>query len=219
RSFNLLYLVKRYLYFETVQMPSYPGNVLPFSDLFRNKVFNLFDFYYPVSAAVPGTGSRYLRCRPYQVITARVHPGESNASWVMKGTLEFLVSNDPVAKLLRENFIFKIIPMLNPDGVINGKGIIGESLVLVGDLPLFYPRYSRGERDKKISGGDFFDEVHKILFLNADSIAHQEAMFFTEDYESFLAAMRFLGSQAGPGSGVVSFNATQSSSDSFYVFL
>lgn len=59
--------------------------------------------------------------RPYQVITARVHPGESNASWVMKGTLEFLVSSDPVARLLRENFIFKIIPMLNPDGVINGK--------------------------------------------------------------------------------------------------
>ncbi|XP_037054453.1 cytosolic carboxypeptidase 4 [Peromyscus leucopus] len=62
-----------------------------------------------------------FRCRPYQVITARVHPGESNASWVMKGTLEFLVSNDPVAKLLRENFVFKIIPMLNPDGVINGN--------------------------------------------------------------------------------------------------
>ncbi|XP_045757650.2 cytosolic carboxypeptidase 4 [Mirounga angustirostris] len=62
-----------------------------------------------------------FRQRPYQVITARVHPGESNASWVMKGALEFLVSSDPVARLLRENFIFKIIPMLNPDGVINGN--------------------------------------------------------------------------------------------------
>ncbi|XP_023599814.1 cytosolic carboxypeptidase 4-like [Myotis lucifugus] len=62
-----------------------------------------------------------FRQRPYQVITARVHPGESNASWVMKGALEFLVSSDPGARLLRENFIFKIIPMLNPDGVVNGK--------------------------------------------------------------------------------------------------
>lgn len=35
--------------------------------------------------------------------------------------MEFLVSSDPVAKLLRESFVFKIIPMLNPDGVINGK--------------------------------------------------------------------------------------------------
>ncbi|XP_023384774.1 cytosolic carboxypeptidase 4 [Pteropus vampyrus] len=76
-------------------------------------------------SAMPESDSAHhleqFRQRPYQVITARVHPGESNASWVMKGTLEFLVSDDPVARLLRENFIFKIIPMLNPDGVINGN--------------------------------------------------------------------------------------------------
>ncbi|KFP34107.1 Cytosolic carboxypeptidase 4, partial [Colius striatus] len=59
--------------------------------------------------------------RPYVFLTARVHPGESNASWVMKGTLEFLMSSDPIADLLRKCFIFKIIPMLNPDGVINGN--------------------------------------------------------------------------------------------------
>ncbi|NXF93711.1 CBPC4 carboxypeptidase, partial [Eubucco bourcierii] len=59
--------------------------------------------------------------RPYVFLMARVHPGESNASWVMKGTLEFLVSTDPIADLLRKCFIFKIIPMLNPDGVINGN--------------------------------------------------------------------------------------------------
>lgn len=58
--------------------------------------------------------------RPYIVLTGRVHPGESNASWVMKGTLEFLCSSDPVAQSLREAFVFKIVPMLNPDGVING---------------------------------------------------------------------------------------------------
>ncbi|XP_058502222.1 cytosolic carboxypeptidase 4 isoform X1 [Solea solea] len=61
-----------------------------------------------------------LRNRPCIMLTARVHPGESNASWVMKGTLEFLCSSDVVAQSLREAFVFKIIPMLNPDGVING---------------------------------------------------------------------------------------------------
>ncbi|XP_069480385.1 cytosolic carboxypeptidase 4 [Ambystoma mexicanum] len=72
-----------------------------------------------------------LRNRPYLVLTARVHPGESNASWVMKGTLEFLLSSDPAAEILRESFIFKIIPMLNPDGVINGNhrcSLIGDDL-------------------------------------------------------------------------------------------
>ncbi|XP_048887107.1 cytosolic carboxypeptidase 4-like isoform X2 [Brienomyrus brachyistius] len=62
-----------------------------------------------------------LRSRPYVVLTARVHPGESNASWVMKGSLEFLCSDEPAAQALREVYIFKIIPMLNPDGVINGS--------------------------------------------------------------------------------------------------
>ncbi|XP_072837978.2 cytosolic carboxypeptidase 4 [Pogona vitticeps] len=62
-----------------------------------------------------------FRERPYVVLVARVHPGESNSSWVMKGTLEFLLGSDPIADLLRHCFIFKIIPMLNPDGVINGN--------------------------------------------------------------------------------------------------
>jgi len=56
------------------------------------------------------------------VITARVHPGESNGSWMMKGVLNFLTNTeDPAAELLRQHFVFKIVPMLNPDGVINGN--------------------------------------------------------------------------------------------------
>jgi len=56
------------------------------------------------------------------VLTARVHPGESNGSWMMKGVLNFLTSTEePAAELLRQHFVFKIVPMLNPDGVINGN--------------------------------------------------------------------------------------------------
>ncbi|XP_003920474.2 cytosolic carboxypeptidase 2 isoform X1 [Saimiri boliviensis] len=55
------------------------------------------------------------------VLSARVHPGESNGSWVMKGFLDFILSNSPDARLLRDIFVFKVLPMLNPDGVIVGN--------------------------------------------------------------------------------------------------
>ena len=56
------------------------------------------------------------------VISGRVHPGEVVGSWMMRGVIQFLTDIDnEEAKLLRTKFIFKIIPMLNPDGVINGN--------------------------------------------------------------------------------------------------
>lgn len=38
---------------------------------------------------------------------------------MMEGVLDFLLS--PEAEYLRNNFIFFIIPMVNPDGVIHGN--------------------------------------------------------------------------------------------------
>ena len=40
---------------------------------------------------------------------------------MMKGALDFLISDSDEAKILRKNFIFKIVPMLNPDGVRYGN--------------------------------------------------------------------------------------------------
>ena len=60
--------------------------------------------------------------RKIVVLTARVHPGEANASWMMEGLLRFLTDpDDAKACHLRACIIFKIVPMLNPDGVINGN--------------------------------------------------------------------------------------------------
>ncbi|KAJ3125319.1 Cytosolic carboxypeptidase 1 [Nowakowskiella sp. JEL0407] len=59
--------------------------------------------------------------RRYIFLMSRVHPGESNSSFILEGGIKFLLSDDEVAKILRKKIIFKIIPMLNPDGVINGS--------------------------------------------------------------------------------------------------
>jgi len=52
--------------------------------------------------------------KPYVLLTGRVHPGESNSSFIMEGLIDFLVSSHPKAIFLRQNIIFKIVPMLNP---------------------------------------------------------------------------------------------------------
>jgi len=40
---------------------------------------------------------------------------------MMKGVIDYLLGPSVVARILRDNFIFKIVPMLNPDGVILGN--------------------------------------------------------------------------------------------------
>ncbi|KAF0718028.1 Aste57867_1944 [Aphanomyces stellatus] len=55
------------------------------------------------------------------ILTARVHPGETNGSFVMQGIIDYLTGPTKEAKRLRQCFVFKIIPMLNPDGVIHGN--------------------------------------------------------------------------------------------------
>ncbi|KAM6435884.1 cytosolic carboxypeptidase 3 isoform 1-T2 [Liasis olivaceus] len=61
------------------------------------------------------------KCKSAVILTARVHPGETNSSWMMKGFLDYLLGDSDNAQLLRDTFVFKVVPMLNPDGVIVGN--------------------------------------------------------------------------------------------------
>ena len=52
---------------------------------------------------------------------ARQHPGESMAEWWIEGALERLADpHDPVARLLRQQATFHIVPNMNPDGSFRG---------------------------------------------------------------------------------------------------
>ena len=54
-------------------------------------------------------------------LSARVHPGEVPAQWTFKGMLDLLRDKTDLRAIeLRRHFVFKLIPLLNPDGVFRG---------------------------------------------------------------------------------------------------
>jgi len=55
------------------------------------------------------------------IVTSWVHPGETNSSFIMQGMIKFMISDDPDAVKLWDFYVFKFVPMLNPDGVILGN--------------------------------------------------------------------------------------------------
>lgn len=55
------------------------------------------------------------------MLSARVHPGELTGQWAFLGFLENILNEETNhASLLRKHFVFKMIPIINPDGVSRG---------------------------------------------------------------------------------------------------
>ena len=66
------------------------------------------------------------------LVTGRIHSGETVSSYVVQGVIDFLINlKNPISNYLRDKYIFKIIPMLNIDGVIFGNyrlNILGKDM-------------------------------------------------------------------------------------------
>ena len=61
--------------------------------------------------------------KPFGVwISARQHAWESGGSWVCKGLVDWLVSDDPRAVALRKKAVFTIVPVMDTDDVELGAG-------------------------------------------------------------------------------------------------
>lgn len=59
--------------------------------------------------------------RPVVFVTARVHPGETPASFVAHGLVDWLLGSTQQAEQLRRGVTLVVLPMLNPDGVFLGN--------------------------------------------------------------------------------------------------
>lgn len=101
-----------------VCLPSYAKDRLRRTDLCRTKAGNQCEMIIVTNFT---SNQDQIAERKCVIVCSRVHPGESNASYIVEGFLEFIVSNDKDARQLRDLFVFKVIPMLNPDGVIVGN--------------------------------------------------------------------------------------------------
>ena len=67
------------------------------------------------------TDSASIAPKQRVILHARTHPGEVGGSYVIEGLVNYLLSDEPLAKSLRERSIFTIFPMVNVDGVVAGN--------------------------------------------------------------------------------------------------
>jgi len=72
---------------------------------------------YLVTAADPNLDQE---TSPVVWIVARQHSFEAGGSWAVEGLLNFLTSSELEARKILQKAVFKICPMLNPDGVVSG---------------------------------------------------------------------------------------------------
>jgi len=75
----------------------------------------------PIGLFPTDLGRCHLALKPVIVVTARVHPGETPGSYMIDGFLAAVLAQDRRGLLLRKNFVFKVVPVLNPDGVYHGN--------------------------------------------------------------------------------------------------
>ena len=52
---------------------------------------------------------------------SRQHAAETSGSFLLEGIIDFLISDDEYAAGFRDNYVWYIVPMINPDGVYLGK--------------------------------------------------------------------------------------------------
>lgn len=104
------------------------GNKYVLIIIFSNFTFiflQLFQIWYSVDLLTItnfDSSEDAIKARKAIVISGRVHAGETPASYMVKGMIDFLLtSNRPEVPIICDKFVLYIIPMINPDGVVNGN--------------------------------------------------------------------------------------------------
>jgi murein tripeptide amidase MpaA len=65
--------------------------------------------------------SSNIDLKPTVLVMARQHPGESPASFTVEGVIGYLLGKNKEAEFLRQKFVFRVVPMMNVDGIVFGN--------------------------------------------------------------------------------------------------
>ena len=107
---------------ETILCPSLSGIDVPYLIVTTRVNQSNYDCIDPAADNIPKDRVCKQKKKRVVVVIGRVHPGESNSSFMMEGFIKFITSStNSVAIELRKRIIFRIIPITNPDGVIAGN--------------------------------------------------------------------------------------------------
>ncbi|WP_119969190.1 M14 family metallopeptidase [Shewanella japonica] len=133
-------------------------------------------------------------------ITARQHPGETMAEWLIEGLLNQLLDSDcPTAKLLLDKANFYIVPNMNPDGSVRGHlrtNAVGTNLNREWESPSLErsPEVYYVTNKMKETGVDLFYDVHgdeglPYVFVAGCEGAPNYTPHMAKLQEQFLAAL------------------------------
>lgn len=76
----------------------------------------------PVRGLRIEAGSKVAGKRPVIWVQARQHAWEAGSSWVCRGFVEWITSDDPRAVALRQSAVIVIVPIMDVDNVEEGQG-------------------------------------------------------------------------------------------------
>lgn len=113
-------------------------------------------------------------------VTARQHPGETMAEWLMEGFLERLLDEDDgVARNLLNKAVFYVVPNMNPDGSVRGHlrtNAVGANLNREWESPSMArsPEVYLVMQEMQKAGVDMFLDVHGDEALPYNFVAGSE---------------------------------------------
>jgi hypothetical protein len=133
------------------------------------------------------------------LIVARNHANETSGNYCIEGMIEYLLSDDPLAKYALGKFEFHFLPMTNVDGVADGmERLTGKNGADMNrDLQWHQTHSPQALPDKSLE--TFYhaiDQVQPVIFANLHSylFRHKDELY-TPDEASAQRFFRFMPDQ------------------------